>query len=574
MKQYWNILKTYKTNLIVSPLLVAIYVLCETIQPWFMAKIVDEGVILKDLSIITKFGLYMIGVSILGLIVSAINVYVSSTTATGFGTKLRSLLFNKIEQLSFNEIDKFNTSSLITRLTNDISRVQQVVLLVMRIMLRSPLMLIMAVFFVIKINTDLAMILIAVIPILGISVYLILRKGFPLFMKVQQKLDNLNSIVRENLINIRVVKSFVREDFETKRFDDKNDDLSQTVIKASNIVVSIFPVMQLIMNISIVAILWLGGAKVIDGKLQIGELISFVNYLMQVLMALMLLSMVIMNIARATASSERILEVINTTSTLVNTPEGLTNRHRINEGNIIFENVSFRYNGGENDVLRNINFSIKHGETIAIVGATGAAKSSLVQLIPRLYDPTLGNILIDGVSLKDYNLKELHHKIGMVLQKNELFTGSIIDNIRWGNPNATLTEIEEVAKAAQAHDFITSFTDGYDTLLGRGGINVSGGQKQRICIARALLRKPKILILDDSTSAVDSSTELKIRDNINKLMHGITVIIITQRISTMQAADRIIVLDDGEVESIGKPEDLLISSKVFREIYYSQQSTL
>lgn len=574
MKRYWNILKTYKTNLIISPLLVTIYVLCETIQPWFMSKIIDEGVIPKDLSIITKFGIYMIGVSILGLIVSAINVYVSSTTAIGFGTKLRSLLFNKIQQLSFNEIDKFNTSSLITRLTNDIYRIQQVVLLIMRIMLRSPLMLIMSVFFVIKINTDLAMVLIAAIPILGISVYLILRKGFPLFMKVQQKLDNLNSIVRENLINIRVVKSFVREDFEAKRFEDKNEDLSQMIIRASNIVVTIFPAMQLIMNISIVAILWLGGAKVMTGQLQIGELISFVNYLMQVLMALMLLSMVIMNIARATASSERILEVIDTTSTLTNTAEGLSNRHKIIKGDITFDSVFFRYNGGENDVLKNINLNVKAGETAAIVGATGAAKSSLVQLIPRLYDPTLGNVLIDNINIKDYNLKELHHKIGMVLQKNELFTGSIIDNIRWGNTNATLEEIEEVAKAAQAHDFITSFTDGYDTLLGRGGINVSGGQKQRICIARALLRKPRILILDDSTSAVDSSTELKIRENINKLMQDITIIIITQRISTMQSADKVIVLDNGEVESIGKPEELLNTSEVFREIYYSQQSLL
>lgn len=574
MKQYWHILKTYKTNLIASPLLVTIYVLCETIQPWLMAKIVDEGVIPKDLAIVTKFGACMIGVSVLGLIVSAINVYVSSTTAVGFGTKLRSLLFSQIQELSFNEIDKLNTSSLITRLTNDIYRIQQVVLLAMRIMLRSPLILIMSVFFVIKINSDLAMILIAVIPVLGISVYLILRKGFPLFMKVQQKLDNLNSIVRENLINIRVVKSFVREDFETKRFDDKNDDLSQTVIRASNIVVSIFPVMQLIMNISIVAILWLGGVKVMGGNLQIGELISFVNYLMQILMALMLLSMVIMNIARATASSERVLEVINTESTLTNTTEGITNKHTINKGNITFENVHFRYNGGENDVLKNISFDITKGETVAIVGATGAAKSSLVQLIPRLYDPTSGNILIDYINIKDYNLTELHNKIGMVLQQNELFTGSIIDNIRWGNPNATLAEIEEVAKAAEAHEFITSFSDGYDTLLGRGGINVSGGQKQRICIARALLRKPKILILDDSTSSVDSSTESKIRENVNKVMYDTTVILITQRISTMQSVDKIIVLDDGEVESIGKPEELLNTSAVFREIYYSQQSLL
>lgn len=571
MSKYWQILKKYKVNLIISPFLVLITVLCETIQPWFMAKIIDNGVMPKDLSVITEVGAYMIGISVIGLIVSIINVHVSSRAAIGFGTDLRDDLFKKIQELSFSEIDRFNPASLITRLTNDISRIQQVILMGMRLMLRSPLMLIMAVFFVIEINTDLALILVGAIPVLGVSVYLILRKGFPLFIKVQQKLDKLNGVVRENLINIRVVKSFVREDFESKRFEKSSEELRDMIIRASNIVVTIFPVMQLIMNVSVIIILWIGGGKVISGELKVGELISFVNYLMQVLMALMLLSMMIMNIARASASSERILEVMNTESSLKNTTEGLADKYKIQKGEVIFRNVFFRYSGGENDVLKDINFEANQGETIAVVGATGAAKSSMLQLIPRLYDVTGGEIIIDGINVKDYNLDELHTKIGMVLQKNELFTGSIIDNLRWGKTDASFEEIEEAAKAAQAHDFIMSFTDGYNTLLGRGGVNVSGGQKQRICIARALLRKPKILILDDSTSAVDSETEQKIRHNLGELLHDTTVFIITQRINTMQSADKVIVLEDGEIDAIGKPSELLEKSEVYKEIYNSQQ---
>ncbi|MBN9302315.1 ABC transporter ATP-binding protein [Dysgonomonas mossii] len=571
MKIYWQILKKYKTSLIISPVLVLITVLCETIQPWFMAKIVADGVVHRNLSVITEIGAYMVGISIVGLIVSIINVYVSSQASIGFGTDLRSKLFSKIQQLSFTEIDRFNSASLITRLTNDISHIQQVVLMSMRLLLRSPLMLVMSFFFVIKINTDLAFIMLGVVPILSISIFLIMYKGLPLFMKVQQKIDQLNAMVRENLINIRVVKSFVREDFETKKFEKRSEDLQNMVVNASNVIIAIFPVMQLIMNVSVIVVLWVGGAKAIEGNLKVGELISFVNYMTQILMALMFLSMVIVNIARASASSERILEVIKTEPSLTNTQEGLSNKHKITKGEVIFRNVFFRYNGSENDVLKDINFQIKQGETIAVVGATGSAKSSMLQLIPRLYDVTAGEILIDGVNVKDYNLEELHAEIGMVLQKNELFTGTIIDNLRWGRPDATIEEIEEAAKAAQAHDFIVSFTDGYNTLLGRGGINVSGGQKQRICIARALLRKPKILILDDSTSAVDTETEQKIRYNLNNLLKDTTVFIITQRINTMQSADRVIVLEDGEIDVIGKPDELIEKSKLYQEIYNSQQ---
>lgn len=538
----------------------------------FMADIVDNGVMKQDLSVIVRVGAYMIGMSLLGVAFNVMNVYVSSRTSIGFGTDLRTKLFDKIQKLSFFDIDRFSTGSLITRLTSDISRIQLVVLMSMRLMLRSPLLMLMSVFFVIRINKELALVLLAAIPVMGIFIYLILSKGFPYFIKVQQKVDHLNEVVRENLINIRVIKSFVREDFEERKFTRSSEDLRDMVIRASNIIVTIFPAMQLVMNLSMIAILWVGGGKVMAGELKVGELISFVNYLVQVLMSLMMLSVVTMTFARASASSRRIVDVLDTEPSLENTPVGLRNIYKVGAGDIVFNNVSFRYGGGETDVLRNISFHIPSGETVAVVGATGSAKSSLVQLIPRLYDATSGEVLIDGVSVRDYNLDELHAHIGMVLQKNELFTGTILDNLRWGKPDATMKEIEEATRAAQAHDFIMGFTDGYDTLLGRGGINVSGGQKQRICIARALLRKPKILILDDSTSAVDSETELKIRENLNSLLRDTTVLIITQRIGTMQSANQVIVLEDGEVNAIGTPDELMQTSEVYQEIYHSQQS--
>lgn len=572
MKRYWQILRKYRLGLALCPFLVLVTVLCETVQPMFMADIVDNGVMKRDLSVIIEVGAYMIGMSLLGVIFNIVNVYVSSRTSIGFGTDLRTHLFNKIQKLSFFDIDRFSTGSLITRLTSDISRIQIVVLMSMRLMLRSPLLMLMSVFFVIRINKELALVLVGAIPVMGIFIYLILSKGFPYFLKVQQKVDQLNEVVRENLINIRVVKSFVREDFETKKFSHSSEDLRDIVIRASNIIVSIFPAMQLVMNLSMIAILWVGGQKVMGGQLKVGELISFVNYLVQVLMSLMMLSVVTMTFARASASSRRIVEVLDTEPSLVNTPVGLRDIYKVKAGDIVFNDVSFRYGGGETDVLRNISFHIPPGETVAVVGATGSAKSSLVQLVPRLYDATSGEVLIDGVSVRDYNLDELHAHIGMVLQKNELFTGTILDNLRWGKPDATMQEIEEATRAAQAHDFIMGFTDGYDTLLGRGGINLSGGQKQRICIARALLRKPKILILDDSTSAVDSETELKIRDNLNRLLQDTTVLIITQRIGTMQSANRVLVLEDGEINAIGTPEELMKTSEVYQEIYHSQQS--
>lgn len=571
MKKYWEILKKYKWGLISSPLLVLIFVFCETIQPKLMADIVDNGVMKKDISEITQVGIVMVLISLLGLIANIINIYVSSHTSIGFSTDLRKTLFNKIQQMSFAEIDTFGTSSLITRLTNDVSKIQQVILFSMRMMLRAPMMVVMATFFAISINSELAMIILASIPILAISIYVILKIGFPLFVKVQQKVDNLNNVIRENLINIRVVKSFVREDFETKKFTKSSEDLKNIVIKASNTIVTIFPIMQTVLNFSIIAILWYGGDVVINQRMQVGELVSFVNYIAQILMSLMMVSVIIMIFARATASYKRINEVLYTEPSIRSTQEALRNNFVIENGNIHFKDVYFKFPNSKNNVLKHIDLTINAGETIALVGATGSAKTALVQLIPRLYDVTKGQLLIDHKDVKDYTLKELHAKVGMVLQNNELFTGTIIENIRWGKPEASQMEIDEAAKSAQAYDFITNFPDGYDTVLGRGGINVSGGQKQRICIARALLRKPKILILDDSTSAVDTDTERRIRSNLKQMLKDTTVIMITQRVNTMQSADRIVVLDNGEIEAVGTPDELLDKSHTYREIFYSQQ---
>ncbi len=572
MKPYLAILRKYLWSILLCPVLVSGTVLSETIQPWFMSRIVDEGVMVHDMSVVWSVGAWMVGLSLLGLAVSVLNVWLSSRTSTRFGTDLRRALFDKIQTLSFPEIDRFGSASLITRLTNDISRVQQVVLMSMRLLLRAPLLLVMSLFFIIRIDSRLALILAVSIPLLALSVYFIMRRGFPFFIKIQRRIDALNAVVRENLINIRVVKSFVREDFETRKFTRSSEDLRDMVIRGANTIILVFPAMQLILNLSIIAILWFGGARVIGGSLSVGELISFVNYLMQVLMSLMLMTRVIMTFARASASHERISEVLTTRPSLTDTAAGLRDTHNVSRGEIEFRHVSFRYEGGETDVLKDITFSIPGGRTLAVVGATGSAKSSMVQLIPRLYDATGGEVMIDGIDVRDYNLATLRHEVGVVLQKNELFSGTILDNLRWGKPDATLEEVHRAARAAQAHEFIMSFPAGYDTILGRGGVNVSGGQKQRLCIARALLRRPRVLILDDSTSAVDSETEAHIRQGLATFLDGTTVITITQRVHTMQSSDLVLVLDDGEIEAFGPPTELMERSAVYREIYHSQQA--
>ncbi|MDR1756187.1 MAG: ABC transporter ATP-binding protein/permease [Culturomica sp.] len=571
MRQYWQILKKYRWSLLASPLLIAIAVFCETMMPMYMSRIVDDGVMPRDLSVITATGLQMLLFAVIQLATSVANAYISARTSTRFGTDLRARLFDRIESFAFPDIDKFSSESLLTRLTGDVTRMQQTVFMSMRIMLRAPMLFLMALVFILMIDSKLALVLAAAIPLMVIIVWVILRKGLPYFLKVQRRIDRLNGVVRENLLNIRLVKSFVREDFESQKFKRTSRDLQETSIRAANIVVSLAPLMGFILNVSVVAVLWFGGGRVMEGTLSVGQLISFLNYLMQTLMAVMMFSMVVMNFARASASSERILEVLTTDPSLVDTPQALANDYSVTRGEVEFRGVDFRYGGGENDVLSEISFKVRQGETIAVVGATGSGKTSLIGLIPRLYDVTAGEVMIDGRDVRDYRLGELRLSIGVVLQKNELFSGTILENLRWGNPKATLEEVEDAARTAQAHDFVMSFEKGYDTVLGRGGVNVSGGQKQRLCIARALLRKPRILILDDSTSAVDSTTELKIRLGLRRVLAGTTVFIITQRIHTMQSADRVLVLEDGRIDGFDVPAELLKTSKVYKEIYDSQQ---
>ena len=537
-----------------------------------MSDIVDVGIGQKSLPYILQTGSIMVGLSILAIAANVGNIYYSSHASVGFAAELRKNLFNKIQAFSFSNLDRFSSSSLVTRLTNDVNILQDVIMMSLRLLIRGPLMLLFAVVIAIRINMGLASIIAVAIPVLSVSIFFILRRGLPFFEKMQKKLDKVNGVVQENLVNIRVVKSFVREDFERKKFGRSNDELREMSVKASGMVVLILPVMQLIMNLSIVSIVWFGGNKIISGRFQVGQLMSFITYITQILMSLMMLSMTIMTFSRAQASSERLLEVFNTEVDIVDSAAAKENNLQIKLGKLQFENVFFKYHPDSAEfVLKDINLTILPGETVAIIGATGSSKSTLVELIPRLYDVTKGRILVDDVDIRDYTLHKLRTRVSMVLQQNELFSGTIKQNLRWGKPDAPEEEIIAAAKDAQAHDFIMSFPEQYDTVLGQGAVNVSGGQKQRLCIARAILGKPSILILDDSTSAVDTGTDAKIRESFSRHLHGTTMLIIAQRISSIQSADRIIVLDNGEIIGAGTHEELIKTSPVYQEIYHSQQ---
>ncbi len=571
MKSYLPFFKAYKKALLISTLLVIADVLFEIVQPALMSRIVDQGIQNRNIPYILQTGGLMVFLALLAIVANAGNIYYSSIASVGFVTGLRKSLFQKILQFSFSNIDHFSTASLTTRLTNDANTLQEVVMMSLRLLIRSPLMLVSAVIIAIHINRDLAVIIAIAIPVLAITIYFILRKGIPLFILMQQKMDHVNAAVQENSTNVRVVKSFVRENYEKKKFALSNDELRAIAVRASGTVVMVMPAMQLVMNISIVAILWLGGGKIIAGSLQVGELISFITYITQILMSLMMLSMTIMTFSRASASSGRILEVLNARVDIIDPPEPLQKDIHITNGKITFKDVFFKYHAEGNEfVLKNINLTVLPGETVALIGATGSAKSTLVQLIPRLYDVSSGQVLIDDTDVRSYTLETLRKGIGMVLQKNELFSGTIAQNLRWGNPTATDEEIHAAAASAQADEFIRSFPRQYETQLGRGGVNISGGQKQRLCIAMALLKKPAILILDDSTSAVDTATEARLRETFRTQLKGTTLIIIAQRISSIQSADRIILLDDGAILAEGTHTELMATCTAYQDIYYSQ----
>ncbi|PKM81187.1 MAG: multidrug ABC transporter ATP-binding protein [Firmicutes bacterium HGW-Firmicutes-14] len=572
MNKLAGYLKPYWKAALLAPLLMLFQVVTELLQPKLMADIVDNGIARGDLGYIMRIGSIMIGVTLIGVLGGFGCVFFSSIAAQSFGTDLRSDLYKKVQTFSFTELDRLQTASLITRLTNDILQVQNVVLTMLRILVRAPLLSIGGLIMAVAINPGLAMILLATVPVLVLALAFIIHKGFPLFARVQKGLDRVNTVMRENLSGVRVVKAFVRSDYEIRRFGTVNDEFTDVSIQAIRIVSIIMPVMLLVLNFSILAVIWFGGGRVDTGNMQVGEVMAFINYMTQILFALMIVGFMLMMVSRAKVSADRIGEVLDM-ETKIRDRENAS-ALSIKSGRIDFDNVSFRYEGaGGEPVLRHITFTAMPGETVAVLGATGSGKSTLVNLIPRFYEPSEGRVLIDGIDVRDIRLDTLRRGIGMVLQESMLSSGTVRENIRWGRDNASDKEVEEAAKAAQAHEFIIKLPEGYDTLIGQRGVNLSGGQKQRIAIARAIIKKPAILILDDSTSAVDVATESRIQEALKTLMENSTRIVIAQRISTVLEADKILVLEDGQIAASGAHRELMQSSEVYRDIYHSQLGT-
>ena len=562
--------KKYKLFAILTPLCIVGEVLLETRIPVLMSNIVDIGIPNQNIQYVVVVGLSMMLMALCSLAFGALASIFGAKAGMGFAAELRKSLFSRIQDYSFANIDKFSTSSLVTRLTTDVNRVQMAFMMTLRMMVRAPLMLIVATFMALRINSSLATIFLVAIPFLGICLGTIATKTYPRFRAMMEKFDFMNATVQENLVAIRVVKAFVRGDHEIEKFDGALDELQNYSIRAEKILALNSPIMQTTIYSCIIAILWFGGNQIVVGSMQTGDLMAFISYVTQILSSLMMITMIFIGLVMSRASMQRIVEVLQ--------EEVDINDHQasadvqVEDGSIIFENVSFSYyKDPNNTVLEDINLEIKSGETIGIIGGTGSSKTTLVQLIPRLYDVLSGRVLVGGHDVRDYKLETLREAVGMVLQKNVLFSGSINSNLRWGDGDATVEEIREACRAAQADDFVTSFPEGYETDLGQGGVNVSGGQKQRLCIARALLKKPKIIILDDSTSAVDTATDAKIREAFREKLADTTTIIIAQRISSVSDADKIIVMDDGKINGIGTHEELIKNNAIYREVYESQQ---
>lgn len=521
-------------------------------------------------SYVIKIGVLMFVMAVVGLCGGLATMKASSVVSQKFSYRLRSDMYKKISDFSFKNIDEFSTSSLTTRMTNDVTLLQNTLMMGLRILVRAPALLIVSAVFAFSINAKLSLILVVMLPIMIVIVALILKFGFPMFQKMQKKIDNVNRVVQENLIGIRVVKAFVREDREKEKFHKASDELAKQGSKAAGLVVTVMPILMLMMNVVIVYIYYKGSLDAANPnvKMDVGQISVLASYIVQVLMNIMMVSMLMLQLTRAKACGDRVVEVLDTDIDIKNPENAFVPENP--QGNVEFKNVYFGYNKGDN-VLENINFKANAGNIVGIIGSTGCGKSSLVNLIPRLYDVTGGEVLVDGVNVKEYDLTALRDMIGVVLQKNVLFSGTIKENIRWGKKDATDDEIIAACKAAQAHDFIMRQPNGYDTDLSQGGLNLSGGQKQRLCIARAMIKSPKILILDDSTSAVDTATEAKIREAFYNELADTTVIIIAQRISSVKDADEIVVLDDGKIDAVGTHDELMKSCEIYQEIYTTQQ---
>lgn len=570
-KLIYGLEKKYIFFTILAPLTMMGEVAMEVLIPLLMAKIVDVGITSHNIQYVVRTGLLMIGAACLSLTFGILSGRFAALASTGFSHNLRRNLFGKVQDLAFSNMDKFGTASLVTRLTSDVTNAQNTYQMVIRICVRSPAMLVFAVIMSFNIDRELASFLLIVIPVLGAVLALIGFKAFPRFREMLKQYDKLNSNVQENLTGIRVVKSFVQEDSESKKFSATAEKLRNAQLKAERIIIFNMPVLQLTMYACIIVLLWSGGNRIIAGSMQPGELISFLTYINQILMSLMMISMIFVMLILSRASISRIMEVLNEEPAIKEPVAENANQQTIQSGSIEFQNVSFSYTEQGTPVLSNINLSIPSGITVGIIGGTGSSKSTLVQLIPRLYDVMGGKVLVDGKDVRSLSLETLRQAVGMVLQKNVLFSGTIRENLLWGDKKASQQEIEAACQHADADNFIKGFPQGYDTVLGQGGVNLSGGQKQRLCIARALLTKPRILILDDSTSAVDTATDARIRQSLRNSLPDTTKIIIAQRITSIQDADMIVVLDDGNIAATGTHTQLLETCGIYREVYESQQ---
>lgn len=570
MKRYWKYIKPYLSAFIIGPILMIVEVVGEVLLPKFMANIINIGAANHDVPYIISMGAVMVLTALFMMAGGVGGAYFAAKAAISFSADLRSDTFQMVQQFSFANLDQYSTGSLVTRLTNDVTQVQNLINMALRMMLRAPGMLIGALIMAFMMNAELALVILVVIPVLVLLIGLVIKTAFPRFNMMQKKLDALNSNIQEVLTNVRVIKSFVRGEYEEEKFARSNEELKESSLSAFNVVILNMPIMMLIMNLTTLGVVWFGGKQILAGTMPVGDLTAFTSYIVQILMSLMMLAMVLLQCSRAMASLHRITEVLDTKVTL--TDEGCAKPDKkVESGKVEFKDVTFRYyKDNKEAVLSHISFQIESGKVLGIIGGTGSGKTTLVQMIPRLYDADQGEILVDDVNVKDYSLQNLRQGVGMVLQKNVLFSGSIMENLMWGDEEASREEILQAARAAQADGFVSGFVKGYETELGQGGVNVSGGQKQRLCIARALIKKPKILILDDSTSAVDTATEAKIRESFGTTLKDTTKIVIAQRITSVMEADEILVLEEGQIVGKGSHEELLAGCQAYQEIYYSQ----